>query len=451
MEKEFVYFQNLVDSKNWKEVKGFLSKKHASEAAEFLKALDSNLKIFVFRLLAHKFSAKIFSYFSPKQRDIFFKNLKNSEIKRILADLTPDDRTELFEESSRKSSKRLMRLLSSQDLKETKQLLKYPEDSVGRLMTPDFISVKPDWTVDKVLKHIKKHGEKAETVDIIYLVDSSDKLIDDIKIRNLLLAKPKIKVSNLASPCFAKLSPLDDQEKALKLIKTHNLVALPVVDKHNVLLGIVTIDDLIDIGEEEATEDFHKSAALSVEGKSHAPIGNIMETSLRVLYRTRIGWLMILVAVNIFSGAAIASFEDTIAQAVALVFFLPLLIDSGGNTGAQASTLMIRALSLGDVKIGDWFKLLGREFLIALSLGITMALGVMLIGFFRGGPEIAMIAATSMVLIVLVGGTVGMSLPFLFMKFNRDPAAASGPLITSIADICGVLIYFQVANFYLGL
>ncbi len=451
MENELVYFEDLVANKNWDEAKSFLSQKHASEVPDFLKPLDPPLKLLVFRLLSHKFSAKIFAYLSPKQRDIFLKNLKNSEIQRILAGLSPDDRTELFEELSRKSVKKLMKLLSSQDLKETKQLLKYPEDSVGRLMTPDFLAVKPNWTVDKTLKHIKSHGSKAETIDLIYIVDSSGRFIDDIKIRNLLLAKPKVKVESLASPCFAKLSPFDDQEKALHLIKKHNLVALPVVDNQNVLLGIVTIDDLIDIEEEEATEDFHKSGGLSVEGKMTPQIGNIMEASLNVLYRTRIGWLMILVAVNIFSGAAMANFESTIAEAIALVFFLPLLIDSGGNAGAQASTLMIRALSLGDVKVGDWFKLIGREFVVTGALGVTMAVGVMLIGLFRGGPDVAIIAAISMILIVIVGGTIGMSIPFLFMKFKKDPAAASGPLITSVADICGVLIYFYVANLYLGL
>lgn len=451
MKNEQLQLQNLAEEKKWEEVRAFLTKKHASEASEFMKDMDTPSKLLVFRLLPQKFAAKVFSYFSPAQKNIFLKNLKNSELRRVLGNLTPDDRTDLFEDLSQKASKKLMKLLSSEDLKETKGLLKYPEDSVGRLMTPDFLAVRPDWTVDKALKYVKKHGAKAETIDIIYVVDSAGRLVKDIKIRNLLLAKPNLKIKSLASPYFKKLSPKDDQEIALKLIKTYNLAALPVVDGQGILKGIVTIDDLIDIGEEEATEDFHKSAALSVEGKSVPDISNVMEAPLRILYRTRVGWLMILVAVNIFSGAAIASFEDTIAQAVALVFFLPLLIDSGGNAGAQASTLMIRALSLGTVKVRDWFKLIGRELFVATALGLTMAAGVSMIGVFRGGVDIAVIAAISMTLIVIIGSTIGMSLPFLFTKFNRDPAAASGPLITSIADICGVLVYFQVANWYLGL
>lgn len=451
MEKELSVFKNLIESKKWEEAVAFLRKKHASEAADFFKDLDVPVKLLIFKLLPNRFAAKIFSYFSPKQRDIFLKNLTNAQIRRILADLTPDDRTELFEELPKKSARKLMKFLSAGDLKETKGLLKYPEDSVGRLMTPDFVAVRPDWTVEKSLRFVKKHAAGAETIDVIYVVDSSGVLLNDIKIKSLLLAKPKTRIKSLATPYFKKLSPHDDQEIALNLIKKYNLAALPVVDKSGVLLGIVTIDDLIDVGDEEATEDFHKSAALSVEGKSVPQIGNIMETSLSVLYRTRIGWLMILVAVNIFSGAAIASFEDTIAAAVALVFFLPLLIDSGGNAGAQASTLMIRALSLGDVKVNDWFKLVSRELLVATILGVTMAIGVSIIGAFRGGIDIAVIAATSMILIVIVGSTIGMSLPFLFTKLNKDPAAASGPLITSIADICGVLIYFHVADWYLGL
>ncbi len=448
IEKNICHFKNLAKNKKWAKIINFLKHKHASEASEYFQYLDLENKITVFRDLPYHFSTKVFSYFSPKQKLFFIKNLNNKELKKLLADLNPDDRTDLFESVPSKTGKKLMRLLTSEDLKETTQLLDYPEDSVGRLMTPDFLTIKPNWTIKQALKYIRKNGKNVETIDVIYVVDDNERLIDDLKIKNLLIADPQTKIKNITSHYLTKLSVFDDQEIALELIKKYNLVALPVVNEHDILVGIVTIDDLMDISDEESTEDIHKIGGLSVE-EGPKGIVNVFETPLKILYRSRISWLMILVGVNIFSGAAMAFFEETIAQAVALVFFLPLLIDSGGNAGSQASTLMIRALSLGDVKVHHWAKMIGREVAVATGLGITMALGVMLIGIFRSGIDIAIVAALSMIIIVLVGSTIGMSLPFLFTKFNKDPAAASGPLVTSIADICGVLIYFYIASVYL--
>jgi len=225
---------------------------------------------------------------------------------------------------------------------------------------------------------------------------------------------------------------------------------LPVVDKKGVLVGIITIDDLMDVGDEEATEDFHKLGALTAEREGFK-VTNVFEASVRLLYQARIIWLMLLVVMSIFSGAAMSLFQKVITEHITLVFFLPVLIGSGGNAGSQSSTLMVRALSLGDVKVGDWFKMIGKEFLVSGSLGLTMGLGITAIGLMRGGFEIASVVGLSMLLIVINGSVIGMSMPFLFTKFKKDPATASGPLVASITDICGVLIYFGIAEWYLNL
>jgi magnesium transporter len=228
------------------------------------------------------------------------------------------------------------------------------------------------------------------------------------------------------------------------MIGRYDLTALPVVDSDGVLVGIVTVDDVLDVAEEEATEDFHRVGSVG-------PIrGSLRDARLPTLYRRRIGWLLVLVFVNLLSGAGIAYYQDTIAATVALVFFLPLLIGSAGNAGAQASTLMVRAMATGDVDAGDWLRLLGRELAVAMALGLTMALAVSVIGVFRAGSDVATVVAVTMVAVVVVGSLVGMSLPFLLDRLGLDPATASAPLVTSIADIAGVLVYFALASWYLG-
>jgi magnesium transporter len=244
--------------------------------------------------------------------------------------------------------------------------------------------------------------------------------------------------SVVSLPAFA------DREEAVAAMRRYDQSVLPAVDSEGVLVGIVTADDVLDVQVEEATEDFHRSASVG-----HVRM-SLRDAPLAILYRARIGWLLVLVFMNIFSGAGIAAFEDTLDAVIALAFFLPLLIDSGGNAGSQSATLMIRAMAVGDVRMGDWFKLLGKELSVALALGVSMAIGASLIAYFRA-PEIMVVVAVTMTIVVLVGSLIGMSLPFIFTRLGWDPATASGPLITSLADISGVLIYFSIATWYLGI
>jgi magnesium transporter len=297
--------------------------------------------------------------------------------------------------------------------------------------------------VEETLAHIRQYGHDSETLNVIYVVDDKWRLLDGLRIREVILASPEQRISDLMDYKFAALNAFDDQETAVSAFKKYDRVVLPVVDTKGILLGIVTVDDILDIAEEEGTEDFQKFGA--VQDAIISPL----KASISFLYKKRVFWLTALVFVNVFSGAVIQNFEDVLASTLSLVFFLPLLIDSGGNAGSQSATLMIRALAMGDVQLRDWTKLLGKELLVSLLLGLTMALGVSLVSAFRA-PEIMLVLGITMTAIVMVGSLIGMLLPFIFTKLKMDPATASAPLITSLADILGVLIYFTVASRLLG-
>ncbi len=437
--------QALIANKSWSAVRDAVANWPAPEIADLLLALPKTERAVVFRVLPRAISSEVFSYLTTEQQNQLLKELTDEETRQLLAGLSPDDRTALLEELPGRASQKLLNLLSPEDLAEARKMLGYPEDSVGRLMTPDYVAVRRQWTISQALAHIRARGRSSETINVVYVVDEGWRLVDALELRRFIFAEPDEPVEAIMDGRFVSVRASDDREAAVRVMQRYDLDALPVVDSDGVLVGIVTADDVLDVAQEEATEDFHRAAAV-------APLkANYKELSIFTIYRKRIGWLLALVFMNIFSGAAIAAFEETIAAVVALVFFLPLLIDSSGNAGSQSATLMVRALATGDVKLSDWGKLLGRELFVGSMLGATMALAVLPIGAFRGGPEVAAVVALTMLLIVIVGSLIGLSLPFLLSKFKLDPAAASAPLITSLSDISGVLIYFSLATWLLNL
>ncbi|MFP4013122.1 MAG: magnesium transporter [Chitinispirillaceae bacterium] len=436
----------LVRERKWADLRQALIIWPPAEVADLIQSLESPERVLLLRFLPRRFSAEVFSELSPLLQDELLKDLTNQEIRRLLADLSPDDRTALMEELPAEVSRKLIGLLSPEDLKETQQLLGYPDGSVGRVMTPNFVDIRAEWKVKQALEHIRKMGRDSETINVVYVVDAEGKLLDDIQLRHLILASPETPVESVMDRSFVSISAYSDQEEAVSMIKKYNYLALPVVDSIGVLLGIVTIDDLMDVADVEVTEDFHRLGGVSVETHGEGPIESLRDATVSLLFRRRIVWLVLLVFVNILSGAGIALFENIISSAVALVFFLPLLIASGGNAGAQAATLMVRALATGDVKMNDWWRMLGKEMLVSTTLGLTMGVAVSLVGFFRAGLQIGVIVATSMFLIVVTGSLVGLLLPFILRKVGKDPATASAPLVTSIADVSGVVIYFSIAT-----
>jgi magnesium transporter len=434
----------LIEDHNWLALREALADELAPEIADLLLQLRKPERVLLFRALERQKAADVFAHLDFTRQDELLHDLSDEETRHLLVGLQADDRTQLLGELPGEATQRLLNLLNAEALKEARWLLGYPEDSVGRLMTPNYVAVRPDETIEHALAHIRVYGRGKETLNVIYVVDQGWRLLDDIELQHFILADPNAIVADLMDQSVVSIPATADREEAVQVISRYDTVAVPVVDSDGVLVGIVTVDDVLDIVQEEATEDFHRVASVG-------PIRtSLREATISFLYRKRIGWLMALVFMNIFSGASIAAFEETIEAVVALIFFLPLLIDSGGNAGSQSATLMVRALATGDVKMADWLHLLGKELCVALLLGGTMAIGVAAIAYFRA-PEVLIVVPATMVLIVLVGSLIGMLLPFVLTRFGLDPAAASAPLITSLADIFGVLIYFSIASWYFRL
>ncbi|CAN5618003.1 magnesium transporter [soil metagenome] len=435
---------DLIEAHRWTDLRDVLADWPAPEIADLVLHLRKEDRVLLFRALPRGTATDVFSHLELEQQDDLLRDLTDEETRHLLADLPPDDRTHLLEELPGQATQRMLNLLGPADLKEARWLLGYPEESVGRLMTPDYVAVRPEWSVREALRHIRVQGKDSETINRIFVTDERWYLLDDIELRHFILAPPNATVADIMDQSVVSVSAFAHREEAVNAIRRYDQFVLPVVDSDGVLVGIVTVDDVLDVQEEETTEDFHRVASVGPVRMS------LREAPFQVLYRARIGWLLVLVFMNIFSGAGIAAFEETIQAVVALVFFLPLLIDSGGNAGSQSATLMIRAMATGDVRMGDWFKLLSKELAVALAIGLTMAVGVSMIAYFRA-PEVIAVVAITMTIIVLVGSLIGMSLPFVFTRLGWDPATASAPLITSLADISGVMIYFSIATWYLGI
>ncbi|MDR2591908.1 MAG: magnesium transporter [Chitinispirillales bacterium] len=450
----FPELTTLVEGKRWIELRRELSSMPPPEAADFVSRLSGTERTLVVRFLPRYCAADVFSELPPAIQDEVLTNLTNTEIRNLLSDLDPDDRTALMDEMPASMTRKLLNLLSPQDLKLTRELLGYPDGSVGRIMTPNIVYIKERWTVREALEHIRTFGRDSETVNVVYITDSTGRLIDDITLSKLIMTDPRKEIQEIMDYNFIAISATESQKKAVEMIKKYNYFALPVVDSTGVILGIVTVDDLMDIADTHATEDFQRISAISVMSED-GPIEDLKEASAFLLYKRRIVWLVVLVFVNVFSGAALSFFEDTIAAKTVLVFFLTLLIGSGGNTGSQSATLMVRALATGDVKMKDWGRMLLKEMSVAASLGGVMAGAAAVLGVFRGGRadgfKLATVVAISMFLIVIAGSLIGMSLPFILKKFKKDPAMASSPLVASIADIVGVTIYFSVASVIFGI
>ncbi|WP_376695320.1 magnesium transporter [Wenzhouxiangella sp. EGI_FJ10305] len=394
-------------------------------------------------------AADAFSYLNHGLQQEVISELDPDQARRILRELVPDDRTAFLESLAPQDLEGFLKLLGPQDLKQSLKLLGYPEESVGRLMTTRYVSVRPEWTVTRALDHIRHEAHRGETVNFVFVTDERGKLLDAIRLKDFILTKQDAHVQALMDEDVIRIEADADREQAVQTIQHYDISTLPVTDRSGVLLGIVTVDDIMDVAEAEITEDFHKFG-----GSSRLNV-SIREASPAFLYRKRIGWLMILIVVNLFSGLAIALYEPSIEAVIGLVFFLPMIIAGSGNAGSQSATLMVRALATGDVAATDWLKMWIKELSVAVMLGLTMAAAVAAIGAWRGGSEIglqlAIVVGLSMFAVVIMGGMIGVLLPFLLQRLKLDPATASTPLITSVADVGGILIYFSIASAVLSL
>ena len=432
-----------LENEDWESIRKALSGLPSPHVADTLKALNRPNRRATFAALPRRLAADILSHFSPERAQHLLEHLDENHRREILDHLEPEDRVELLEDLPEEMGRELLGLLDETEQQETRGFLEYPEQSVGRLTTPRCITIRPGWTVQKALDHVRQEGEDSEIISILYVVDSDRKLIDTVRLRTLILAERDELVELSMDRKYESLSPYDDREVAVDALARYDIVALPVVDEAGIFLGIVTVDDILDVAEEEATEDFHKYGAVQPLERTYSG------STPWNLYRSRIGWLLVLILVNLMSSGVIAFFESTLEQVIVLAFFIPLLIGSGGNTGAQAATLMVRAIATDDLKLNQWLTALLKELGIGLILGLTMGLAASLLGFTYGGVGIGMIVGLSMMGIVIVANTLGTILPFVLTRLGIDPAVASSPLITTIADVTGLLVYFSIATVFL--
>jgi magnesium transporter len=409
-------------------------------AVKFIDTLAINRAVNVFRILDF-----------PTQERIL-KKLPGTKLAVLINLLPPDDRTALFSELKGDAVKKLIILLPAADRLEALSLLGYKENSVGRLMTPDYVAVKTHWTIARVIEHIRWYGKNSETIDVIYIIDEEGVLIDDIRIREVLLAEPQTKIGDLADNRTIALNANDPQEEAINVFRMNNRVALPVVDDSDVLLGIVTVDDILWLANEEYTEDIHKI------GGTQALDEPYLDMPLLGLVKKRIGWLIVLFLGEMLTATAMSHFQADIEKAVILAMFVPLIISSGGNSGSQASTLIIQAMALGEITVGDWWRIMRREIQSGLMLGIALGF----IGFLRifiwvqftdmYGPHWLLIGLTvgvALVGVVLWGSLAGSMLPLILKRLGADPATSSAPFVATLVDVTGLIIYFSVAVMFL--
>ncbi|MBI1826246.1 MAG: magnesium transporter [Planctomycetes bacterium] len=402
----------------------------------------------IFRLLPREFAADIFEYLSFENQETLLHSLGNEQVATVLNAMAPDDRTALLEELPGSITKRLLALLTPDERKVATELLGYHPKSVGRLMTPEFVAVSPEWTVGQVMDHIRKVGRDKETLNVIYVLDHKGYLIDDIRLRELVLWDPQTPLSEKMNREFIALRADQDQEEAVKAFKEYDRVALPVVDSSGFLVGIVTVDDILDIQEEEVTEDIQKMGAVEVLDAPYMAVG------LPTMIRKRAGWLSILFVGEMFTQTAMGKFQDELERAVVLSLFLPLIISSGGNSGSQASSLLVRALALGDVRLRDWWRVLVRELTSGLALGAvlgTIVLIRILVWQALGwdyGPHYMILALTvsfSVIGVVMYGTLMGAMLPLVLRRVGLDPATSSAPFVATLVDVTGIIIYFTIA------
>jgi magnesium transporter len=445
-------FEEVIASEDKLAIKDFLNNQNISDVANLIYDNKDYETQIIAHLSIHR-AAGVFKILDASEQKRIIKDLPAFKSAELLNELPPDDRVDFLEELPTDAVRELIKTLEPAERKITLELLGYPENSVGRLMTPDYVYVYEYNTVQEVLDTIRRWGSNSETIDVIYIINGRGELMDDIRIRDFLIASPDTKVSDLMDERFISLKVNDDQEVASEVFKMNNRVALPVTDEKNILLGIVTIDDMLWVAQEEYTEDIQKI------GGTQALDAPYLDISIPKLIKKRAGWLVILFLSEMLTATAMQFFQHEIETATVLALFIPLIMSSGGNSGSQASTLIIQAMALGEVTLSDWWRVMRRElisgFILGLILGAIGYLRIILwqnLHIFDYGVYWKLIASTiffSLIGIVLWGSLMGSMLPILLKKLKQDPAASSAPFVATLVDVTGIVIYFSVAYFFL--
>jgi magnesium transporter len=441
--------QQLIQEKQWDVLRDALSDFDPSDIAEILIEVPDRDDVVVFRLLPRTLAGRVFAYLPLDHQENLLRCLSNDQMRQLLAEMTPDDQTRLLEELPAAITRRLLEVLSPQELRAARDLLGYPPRTAGRYMTPQYVALRADMTAREALEHVRRTGRGKETLSILYVLDADGRLLQELRLGSLVLADPDAKVGSIEDRPLVAIPATTDGEEALRAFEKYDRAALPVTDRDGHMLGIITADDMFDVAAREATEDIQKIGGMEALDAPYLDVGYAQ------MVWKRGGWLSALFLGEMLTATAMTYFEGEIEKAVVLAMFVPLIISSGGNSGSQAATLIVRSLALTELRLRDWWRVLARE----ARSGVTLGAWLGLIGFFRiwlwqhlhlynYGEHYLMVGLTvwlSLIGVVTFGSLSGSMLPFLLRRLGLDPATSSAPFVATLVDVTGLVIYFTVA------
>ena len=440
--------RELIENRDGTTLSEALDMWQPADIAELFADLSDDDERTAFQLLHGPQRTLIFEYLDRATQHKLLESLEPADAGALFNDMSADDRTALLEELDEADREKHLQTLSAQQQAIARSLLQYPEDSVGRLMTPDFVAVRPNWTVEHVLEHVRRHGQDSESLNVVYIVDHDMHLIDDLRIRQILIAPVHTTIERLMDSNYISLQATDLKRSAIEVFRRYDRTALPVLDENHKLVGIVTIDDVLDVAEQAATEDAQKFGGLEALSEPYAT------TPLLTMVQKRATWLVILFLGELLTATAMGFFEHQIAKAVVLALFIPLIISSGGNSGSQAATLIVRALAVGEIRLTDWMSVFRREFISGSILGVILgSIGFLRIAIWSAFSDVygehwmlvGIAVSLSLVAIVLWGSLIGSMLPFGLKRLGLDPATSSAPFVATFVDVTGLVIYFSVS------
>ena len=438
--------QTLINEKKYFEIRKYLNDLNTVEVSELLNQFESSELIMIFRLLSKNRAADVFSYLDTEHQEMIINTMTDVETKNIFDELYFDDIVDIIEEMPANVVKKILKNTDTKDRHLINQLLKYPDNSAGSIMTTEYMDLKKDMNVSQALSKIRETIEDTENVYTCYVISKDRKLEGVISLKELITSDDDVILENLMNRNFVSVHTNDDQEEVAEIIKKYDLIVLPVTDVEGRLLGIITIDDVMDVVEQEATEDFHRMAGISPVEESY------LKTSAFKMARQRISWLIILMISATFTGRIIKNYESVLQSVVILSSFIPMLMDTGGNAGAQSSTIVVRALALGEVKPKDTFKILRKEFCISFIVAVVLAAinYLRLITMTRTPLNVALVVSVTLIFVVMISKIIGAFLPVVAKSLKMDPAIMAGPLITTILDALTLTIYFKFATIFLS-
>lgn len=438
--------KELIESKNLKGLSLILRELHPADVVDVLKELEPTERAISFRMLDKEKIAEVFSLFEPEEGEELLKFFTEQKVREILLEMSPDDRTQLLDELPASMVKKLLGLLPKEEREEANILLNYPPESAGRLMTTEYVDLKTEMSVSEALEYIRETGPDRETIYTCYTINENGTLCGVVSLKDIILAKPDQKISQIMNENVHKVNTTDDQEEAAKAVQKYDYLSLPVVDSKNRLVGIVTVDDVLDIVEEEVTEDFHKMAAIQLPEEKYFHTSFLKNVSGRVI------WLFVLVIAATISGKILQKYSLALSSIIALAYFIPMLMGAGGNIGSQSSTLVIRAMATGELTLKQWRQVLLKEAYTGSVIGVILGFTAFTIAMiFMKNVLLGIAVGISVTIVVIVGNLAGAIIPLVFRYLRLDPAIVSAPLITTIIDITGIVIYFEIARRILSL